>query len=51
LDNPPEATVCACSGPKATSTSPRITEPALLWPMVVIVSATTAKVVSAEVHT
>src|SRR5262245_18926435 len=32
---PPEAMVCACSGPKATSTSPRITEariPARLMP-------------------
>src|SRR5437867_12394076 len=51
LDMPPEAIVCACSGPNATSTSPRITEPALLWPTVVIVSATTVKVVSADEQT
>src|SRR6185369_15711256 len=48
---PPEASVCACSGPKATRTSPRTTESALLWPIVVIVSATTVRVVSADVQT
>ena len=51
MERPPEAMVCACSGPKTTSTSPRITEPALLWPTVVMVSATTVRVVTAEVQT